>query len=125
MRALALTMFVAVSALTGCTDDTTLGQDTAYRRLGDAFTSYDQCIADGNFTPCYQTLTLCTNGRVLMDLENAPQEGSYQLMNEATAVAKFTTRTIVFDLKAATSEQLPGVHAWELVKPIFYGCDVQ
>jgi hypothetical protein len=120
MRALLIALVLVFSACT----DTTLADDTAYRRLGDQYTSYDQCIADGDFNPCYQTLTLCANGRVFMDLENAPQEGSYQLAND-TAVAKFTTRTVVFDLSHATSTQLPGVHPWEFITPIFYGCDVK
>ena len=115
-------LLLAVLVFAGCADDS-VGPDTAYRRLIDSFDSFDQCIAEGSpSTPCYQTLTLCHNQLVLMDLDNHQQEGKFTLENEA-AVAKFPTTTVIFDLQTASSTQLPGRHPWELVEPTFYGCD--
>ncbi len=123
MRASLLLAVITTLAVAGCTD-TTLSDDTAFRRVVDGFESYDQCIAQGNPSdPCYQTLTLCSNGNVLMDLDNHQQEGSYELDGDSVAVAKFTTATIVFDLDTASSTQLPG-KPWERVQPTFYGCDI-
>jgi hypothetical protein len=116
MRALLLVVLV-----TGCTD-TVLDEDATYRRLRDEFTSHDQCLAEGNFTPCYQTLTLCANGRARIDLENSPQRGTYQLEGNQ-AVAKFITQTIAFDLAHPGSDDLPGVNSWESIDPINQGCD--
>src|SRR5687768_1728453 len=120
MRAIYLLAVLGVLAATGCTSET-VEQDTAYRRLGDAFTSEEQCLAGGNFNPCYQTLTLCTSGRITMDLANRPTEGEYRLDGEA-AVAQFTDMHVVFDLEARSSAQLPGVHPWVVVEPIVYDC---
>lgn len=126
MRAFLLPLvapLVAMVALgAGCSDGT-LGEDTAYRRLVDQFDTYDQCLAEGDFTVCYQTLTLCDNGIARIDLERRPQDGSYELDEADNAVAEFATMgTVVFDLEAATSSQLPGRHPWELVTPELYDC---
>ncbi|MBS1122745.1 MAG: hypothetical protein H6Q90_4973 [Deltaproteobacteria bacterium] len=117
-------LLAVVACLAACTD-TTLGNDTAFRRLVEGFSSYDECIANGSPNqPCYQTLTLCSSGSVLMDLDNHQQEGSYQLDGDSAVLAKFTTATILFDLDTATSSQLPG-KPWERVEPTFYGCNNQ
>jgi hypothetical protein len=113
---------IAVVLLAGCTD-TVLDEDTTYRRLRDQFSSQDQCLAEGDFTPCYQTLVLCANGRARIDLENSPQRGTYQLQGNV-AVARFTTMgTIDFDLEAITSDDLPGRHPWDQIEPLFQSCD--
>ena len=105
MRALLLAV---VACLAACAD-TTLGTDTAFRRLVDGYSSYDACIANGSPSqPCYQTLTLCTSGSVLMDLDNHPQEGSYQLDGDTAVVARFTNAAILSTSKTATSSQLRG-----------------
>jgi hypothetical protein len=112
--------FFLVLALTGCTD-TLLEEDTTFRRLRDDFSSKEQCLAEGDFTPCFQTLLLCSDGRVRMDLENSPQRGTYQLQDNI-AVASFVQRTIDFDVEAVQSEDLPGLHPWERIDPIFESC---
>ena len=114
MRALLL----CAALLAGCGSDT-LGEDTAYRRLVDQFSTYEQCTAAG-FVGCYQTLTLCANGRVRMELDPQRMEGKYTVEDD-TAVAAFPTMTVRFDLESATSKQLPG-RPWELVEPIVYDC---
>src|SRR5438309_2002563 len=103
-----------IIALTGCTDSA-LDQDTTYRRLRDEFQTEDQCLAQGNFTPCYQTLALCADGRSRIDLVNSPQHGTYRLA-DSTAILSFAVMgTIHFDLDAASSTELPGVHPWEQI----------
>lgn len=114
---------IAVVALVGCTD-ASLGEDTAYRRLVGNFDSYDACIADKALPTCYQTLTLCANGRVLIDLDNRPQDGRYEI-EDNVAVAEIGGTMIEFDLATRSSAQLPGRHSWELVTPSFTGCDVE
>lgn len=118
MRSLAVTVLLVA----GCSDSALSG-DTAYRRLVDRFDSYDQCIADKTLPTCYQTITLCENGRVLMDLDNRPQDGRYEL-HANLAMMEIAGATIEFDVEQLASPQLPGRHAWELVTPSFYGCDV-
>ena len=108
--------------LAGCTDPS-LDEDRAYRRLVDRFDTYDQCIADQSLASCYQTFVLCTNGRVMMDLDNRPLDGSY-VIEDNVVTAKISGDMIVFDLERRTSPQLPGRHAWELAHPSFTGCDV-
>ena len=114
MRALLLSALV----LTGCASET-LGEDTAYRRLVDQYSTYDQCASSG-FVGCYQTLTLCASGRVRMELDPQRMEGKYTL-DDDTAIAAFPTMTVRFALDSATSPQLPG-RAWELVEPVVYDC---
>jgi hypothetical protein len=109
--------------LAGCTDSA-LEDDRAYRRLVDRFDTYDQCIADKAIVSCYQTLVLCANGRVMMDLDNRPMDGVYELEGNI-ATAHLQGDTIVFDLDRKTSTQLPGRHSWELATPSFTGCDVE
>ena len=116
MRALLLVILVA-----GCTDSS-LSDDRAYRRLVDRFDTYDQCIADTSFASCYQTLTLCENQRVLMDLDNRPLQGTYVIDGDM-AMATVEGQVIQFDLARLTSSQLPGRHDWELAHPSFTGCD--
>ncbi|MDB4961443.1 MAG: hypothetical protein JWP01_1442 [Myxococcales bacterium] len=118
MRALLLALVVLGTA---CTDDT-LAEDTAYRRLVDDFDSEAQCIADGNFAVCYQTLTLCSSGLVRMDLVNRPQDGEYRLHDSSIAVANFIDMHVEFDLETKASAQLPGRHAWAEIQPIVYDC---
>jgi hypothetical protein len=118
MRALLLALVVFGTA---CTTDT-LAEDTAYRRLVDDFDTEAQCLADGNFAVCYQTLTLCSSGLVRMDLVNRPQNGEYKLHDGIIAVAQFIDMHVEFDLEARTSAQLPGRHAWAEIQPITYDC---
>jgi hypothetical protein len=115
MRALAVTLLVIAA---GCTS-TTL-DNTAYRRLVDAYDTNDQCLAQGDFAQCYETLTFCKDGHVNAVLDYR-QQGSYDL-NGGDAIAKLPTITVVFDLEHATSTQLPGRHPWELVTPLYYDC---
>ena len=115
-----VTLLLAVLAATGCTSDT-VEENTAYRRLLDGFNSEEHCLAEGNFTPCYQTLTLCTSGVATMDLVNYPKEGDY-LIEGNVAVADFIDMQVIFDLNAKSSAQLPGRHPWQLVEPIVYDC---
>ena len=102
--------------------DDTLSDDAAFRRLVDDFDSESQCISEGNFAVCYQTLTLCASGRVRMDLVNRPQDGEYTLADGDLAVARFIDMRVEFDLDAKRSAQLPGRHPWEQVQPLVYDC---
>jgi hypothetical protein len=117
MRRLILATLVA-AAVTGCGADNL--ENTAYRRIVDAFDSYDQCLAEGNFAPCYQTLTFCADGRANANLDYR-LEGPY-LVRENEAIATLPTMTLHFDLETASSTQLPGRHQWELVAPLYYDC---
>jgi hypothetical protein len=103
---------------TGCSSDTL--DDTTYRRLVDQFDSYDQCLSDGNFAPCYNTLTFCADGSVNANLEFR-QEGHYEV-HQSNAIAELPTVTVIFDLDKQTSTQLPGRHPWELVEPLLVDC---
>jgi hypothetical protein len=114
MRALWLVPF-----LVGCASDKL--DNTAYRRLVDAYDTNDQCLAEGNFAPCYQTLTFCADGHVNANLDYREQ-GSYSV-SDSEVTAKLPTITVVFDLTKATSSQLPGRHPWELVEPLYYDCE--
>jgi hypothetical protein len=118
MRALLI-----VTLLAGCTDSA-LDEDRAYRRLVDRFDTYDQCIADKSLASCYQTLVLCENRRAMIDLDDRPLDGTYELDGNI-ATAKVEGEMIVFDIEHLTSPQLPGRHAWELAMPSFTGCDVE
>jgi hypothetical protein len=121
MRTLVIAVLVA-APLAACTD-TAFDENVTYRRLNDQFESHDQCLAEGDFTPCYQTLHMCTDGRAVIDLQNSPQHGTYQLA-DSEAVLTFTVMgTIHFDLDAESSAQLPGVHPWEHIDPTFQSCD--
>lgn len=112
-------LVIAILAV-GCASDA-VEENLAYRRLVDGFSSYDQCLAEGDFRACYQTLTLCTSGVARLDLENRPQDGKY-VLSEATAVANFAKATVYFRLDTASSAQLPGSNPWELVEPLVYDC---
>ena len=68
-------------------------ENTAYRRLVDNFDTNDQCLAEGNFAQCYQTLTFCADGRANANLDYR-QEGSYEVDNN-DAIAKLPTVTVV------------------------------
>jgi hypothetical protein len=114
MRAL----LVSALLVTGCGSDT-LGEDTAYRRLVDQFSTYEQCVSAG-FVGCYQTLTLCQSGRVRMELDPQRMEGKY-IVDGDTAIAEFPTMTVTFDLESGSSPQLPG-RSWDLVEPVVYDC---
>jgi hypothetical protein len=118
MRALLLAVVVFGS---GCVDST-LSEDTAYRRLVDTYDSEAQCLAQSNIAPCYQTLTLCASGKVRMDLVNRPQDGEYTLADSSIAVATFIDMRVEFNLDARTSNDLPGRHPWEQVSTIVYDC---
>jgi len=117
MRQLCLVTLLAATAM-GCGSDAL--DNTAYRRLVDAFDTNDQCLADGNFATCYQTLTFCADGRAHANLD-VRQDGSYQVQDNQ-AIANLPYVTVVFDLEKATSSQLPGRHPWELVQPLQYDC---
>jgi len=116
MRTLCLVSFLLV--ITGCGNDTL--DNTTYRRLVDQFDTEDQCLSEGDFAPCYQTLTFCADGRANANLEFR-QEGSYTL-RESNAIAKLPAVTVVFDLETLSSAQLPGRHRWELVEPLSIDC---
>ena len=118
MRHLALVVLIA-----GCTDSA-LDDDRAYRRLTDRFDTYDQCIADESSIACYDTLTLCANQRVFLDIDNRPVEGSYELEGNVASL-RIEGDVISFDTQTLTSTQMPGRHRWELATPSFYGCDVR
>lgn len=118
MRAFCLVSLVVVVAASGCASDTL--DDTTYRRLSDSFDSYDQCLAEGDFAPCYQTLTFCSDGRANANLEFR-QEGSYRLFS-GNAIADLQTVTVHFDLEKQTAKELPGRHPWELVEPLSVDC---
>jgi hypothetical protein len=120
MRSLLLAS-VAASMMAGCASDTL--DNVTYRRLVDQFDSYDQCVAQGEFTPCYETLTFCADGRANANLEFR-QEGKYEVIeNEAIAQLPRVERAAgqasvgarharVFRLRAvAGSEPLLGVTA--------------
>jgi hypothetical protein len=114
MRATCFVLFLLV----GCASDTL--DDATYRRLVDSFDTYDQCLAEGDFAPCYQTLTFCADGRVNANLEFR-QEGSYKVIG-SQAVARLRTVTAYFDLEKQMSPDLPGRHPWELVEPLTVDC---
>jgi hypothetical protein len=117
MRSIFLVVPV-LAAMAGCGSDTL--DNTAYRRLVDTYDSYDQCTAEGNFAPCYQTLTFCADGKANANLDTR-LEGSYQV-HESQAIAKLPTMTLYFDLEKQSSTQLPGRHPWEIVEPVYYDC---
>jgi len=117
MRALLLAVVVLGSA---CVTDT-LSEDTAYRRLVDSYDTEAQCLA-GGLGACYQTLTLCTNGLVRLDLVSRPEDGEYKLADSSIAVAQFIDRRVEFDLETQTSAQLPGRHSWHEVEVLTYDC---
>lgn len=118
MRAICLVSLLAAAVLSGCASDTL--DNTTYRRLVDQFDSYDHCLAEGDFAPCYQTLTFCADGRANANLDYR-QEGSYKV-DDSRAIAQLPTVTVIFDLDTATSAQLPGRHRWELVEPLDVDC---
>jgi hypothetical protein len=117
MRALLVLVLVA-----GCTDSA-LDDDRAYRRLLARFDTYDQCIADKSIAGCYQTFVLCANRRVMIDLENRPIDGTYELDGDV-ATARVEGTIFEFNLAERASPQLPG-RQWELASPSFTGCDVE
>jgi hypothetical protein len=117
MRTLWLACLILVS--TGCGSDTL--DDVTYRRLVDQFDSFDQCLSEGDFAPCYQTLTFCADGTVNANLEFR-QYGHYKVVDDV-AIARLLTLTVNFDLETQASSQLPGRHPWELVEPLQADCD--
>jgi hypothetical protein len=116
MRAFGL---AAILIVTGCARDAL--DDTTYRRLVDEFDTYDQCLRDGDFSPCYNTLTFCADGRVNANLDYR-QEGTYQIRKGTMAIVRLPTVTVFFDLPTASSPQLPGRHPWEVVDPLSVDC---
>jgi hypothetical protein len=118
MRALLLVSLLA----SGCSDSA-LEEDRVYRRLFDRFETYDQCIGDKTVQSCYQTFVLCLNRRVMVDLDNRPLDGTYDLDGDI-AVAMVAGDMIEFDLVKRSSPQMPG-RQWELATPSFTGCDVE
>ncbi len=121
MRAILLAATVVSVLGAGCADET-LSEDIAYRRLLDQFDYEGQCLNEGNFSVCYQTLTLCTNGGASLDLANRPQDGTYTLHDDSIAVARFIDMDLEFDVERRVSPDLPGRHRWEIVDPIQYDC---
>ena len=116
MRTICIASFLLV--ITGCTSDTL--DNTTYRRLVDQFDTESQCLETGNFTPCYQTLTFCADGRVNANLDYR-QEGDYTV-RDSRAIARLPAVTAVFDLETLSSPQLPGRHRWEQVEPLSIDC---
>jgi hypothetical protein len=116
MRALCLVLFAVVTS--GCASDTL--DNVTYRRLVDQFDTFDQCLAEGDFADCHQTLTFCADGRANANLDFR-QEGAYEV-RDSRAIAMLPTVTVIFDLETATSQQLPGRHRWELVEPLNVDC---
>jgi hypothetical protein len=116
MRALRWVLFIAVAS--GCDQDVL--DNTTYRRLVDQFDSFDQCLSQGDFAPCYQTLTFCADGRVNANLTYR-QEGDYRVRGD-NAIADLPTVTVIFDLETLSSPQLPGRHRWEPVEPLSVDC---
>jgi hypothetical protein len=115
MRAICLLTFLLAA---GCASDTL--DNVTYRRLVDQFDTFDQCLSEGNFAPCYQTLTFCADGRANANLEFR-QEGPYRVKDDF-AIADLPRVTVYFDLEAAAADELPGRHPWELVDPLNYDC---
>jgi len=109
--------FIAI-LVAGCASETL--DDTTYRRLVDQFDTYDQCLSQGDFAPCYQTLTFCADGIANANLDYR-QEGTYEV-RQNTAITKLPTVTVMFDLTTASSAQLPGRHRWEIVEPLSVDC---
>ena len=116
MRAIRWVLVLVI--VTGCGPDVL--DNTTYRRLVDSFDSYDQCLSEGDFAPCYQTLTFCADGRANANLEFR-QEGDYRVRGDS-AIADLPTVTVIFDLETLSSAQLPGRHKWELVEPLSIDC---
>ena len=117
MRMPWLVSFLAVT-VAGCASDAL--DNTAYRRLVDAFDSNGQCLAQGNYATCYETLTFCANGRAHANLD-IREDGNYQL-SDRQAIVDLPHVTVGWDLETATSSQLPGRNPWELVAPLVYDC---
>jgi hypothetical protein len=111
-------LLLLLLAVGGCGNDRL--DDTTYRRLVDSFDTYDQCLSEGDFAPCYQTLTFCADGRVNANLEYR-QEGSYEVIGKQ-AIAQLPTVTLYFDLEKQMSPDLPGRHGWEIVDPLVVDC---
>jgi hypothetical protein len=119
MRALTTFVLLFAPLATACTDDT-VGDNTAYRRLQDAYSSEGECLSS-TLTPCYQTLTLCTNGRATIDLHARPMRGTY-LLQGSIARTETVDMSFDFDLETASSPDLPGRNRWELVEALTYDC---
>jgi hypothetical protein len=115
MRAPCLVVFLLAI---GCGNDTL--DNTTYRRLVDTFDTYDQCLAEGDFAPCHQTLTFCADGRLNANLEFR-QEGSYEVIGDH-AIGRLPAVTVYFDLEKQVSPDLPGRHPWQLVEPLTVDC---
>jgi hypothetical protein len=114
MRLFLVTCVFAV----GCGNDVL--DNTAYRRLVDAYDTNDQCLAEGNFARCYQLMTFCADGKMSAVFDTR-EEGKYSL-DGSDVIGQLPTVTVVFDLNKESSVQLPGRHPWELVKPLIYDC---
>jgi hypothetical protein len=104
---------------TACTDDA-VSDNLVYRRLVDTYDSEQHC-RESTLAPCYQNLTLCTNGRATLDLSMRPIKGTYLLVG---SIARTDTidMSFDFDLETQSSPDLPGRHRWELVEPLLYDC---
>lgn len=120
MRALPTLVLLFAPLATACTDDT-IGENTAYRRLQDAYDSEAQCLSS-TVNACYQTLTLCTNGRASIDLAMRPLRGTY-LLEGSIARTETIDMSFDFDLETLSSPDLPGRHRWERVESLTYDCD--
>ncbi len=119
MRALTTLVLLFAPLATACTDDV-VGGNTAYRRLQDAYTSESECLAS-TVNPCYQTLTLCTNGRATIDLSMRPMRGTYQLSG-SIARTETIDMSFDFDLETQSSPDLPGRNPWQLADTLTYDC---
>jgi len=117
MRAFLLGLVVTLAA--GCTESS-LGSDTAYRRLVDAYDTEWACLA-GGLDACYQVITLCANGTATLDLESRPLRGTY-LLDGALARAEMVEMRFDFDLETLSAPQLPGRHPWTLAASLTHDC---
>ncbi len=114
-----LVLLLLAPLATACTDDT-VGENTAYRRLQDAYDNEAHCLSS-TVSACYQTLTLCTNGRASVDLAMRPMRGTY-LLSGSIARTETIDMSFDFDLETQSSPDLPGRHPWGLVESLNYDC---
>jgi hypothetical protein len=119
MRALTTLVLLFAPLATACTDDT-VGENTAYRRLLDAYNSEADCLSS-TVNACYQTLTLCTNGNATVDLSMRPMRGTY-LLQGSIARTETIDMSFDFDLETLSSPDLPGRNRWAQVESLTYDC---
>ncbi|MFN0248544.1 MAG: hypothetical protein ACKV2T_16750 [Kofleriaceae bacterium] len=119
MRTLTTLVLLFAPLATACTDDV-VSEDVVFRRLVDTYDSEAHC-RESTLAPCYQNLTLCTNGRATLDLASYPIKGTYLLLG-TVARTETINMSFDFDLDAMSSPDLPGRHPWERVQPLLFDC---